>query len=51
MPSWATLIAQTPSGNIGPFSWAGKFNPANITIGWPIRIEQLHNRLKAAKTI
>jgi len=38
MPSRAMLIAQTPSGDISPFSWAWESKPAS----WPIRIEGLH---------
>ena len=33
MPSWALLIAQVPSSDISPFSWALKFNPAKILAG------------------
>ena len=42
MPSWACANAQTPSGDNDRVSWALEVRSSQ-NIGWPIRIEELHN--------
>ena len=43
VPSRARANAQTPSGDNARVSWARKCDPAKILVGWPIRIDELHN--------